>query len=525
MGKRFNITGTCIPEKHYMADTSQKISETIRLIEQDSYFTINRARQYGKTTILLLLWKQLKDNYIIISISFEGLGSEAFSTEDAFTRRFCARAAGSLKRAGYPQGIQKFWEPSPQAENLDTLKDRIASFCEQAGREVLLFIDEIDKSCNNQMFLNFLGILRELYLERAMGAVTFKSVILAGVYDIKNLKLKIRPNEEQKYNSPWNIAIDFSVDMNLAVPEILSMLMEYQDSRKIQIDAKMAAHEIYRYTGGYPFLVSLVCLWLDERLPHAPGTAECWTKEGIHAAIREILKTTYTLFDDIIKNIENNPTFRTLIEAILLEGSQIPYTLSNPQINLGTAFGIITEADGICKIANIIFETYIYDHLIAAKLMERKILPVPRSQFITKTGTLDMNAILEKFQQFMKAEYSIQDRTFLETQGRLLFLAFLKPIINGTGHYAVEPETRDNTRMDIAVFYGMKEYILELKIWHGPKQFYEGISQLASYMDHRGQTEGWMLTFCFQKNYEELSAAFNREITGLPGKKIYSVII
>ena len=75
--------------------------------------------------------------------------------------------------------------------------------------EVLLFIDEVDKSSDNQMFLNFLGILRELYLERAMGTITFKSVILASVYDIKNLKLKLRPKEERKYNSPWNIAADF----------------------------------------------------------------------------------------------------------------------------------------------------------------------------------------------------------------------------------------------------------------------------------------------------------------------------
>lgn len=64
-------------------------------------------------------------------------------------------------------------------------------FCSQANREDLLFIDEVDKSSDNQMFLNFLGVLRELYLERAFGTVAFKRVILAGVYDIKNLKGKM----------------------------------------------------------------------------------------------------------------------------------------------------------------------------------------------------------------------------------------------------------------------------------------------------------------------------------------------
>ncbi len=30
-----------------------------------------------------------------------------------------------------------------------------------------------------------------------MGAVTFKSVVLAGAYDVKNLKLRLRPEEEK----------------------------------------------------------------------------------------------------------------------------------------------------------------------------------------------------------------------------------------------------------------------------------------------------------------------------------------
>lgn len=48
-------------------------------------------------------------------------------------------------------------------------------------------------------------MLRGYYLHRQDMPI-FRAVILAGVYDIKNLKLKIRPDEEHQYNSPWNIA-------------------------------------------------------------------------------------------------------------------------------------------------------------------------------------------------------------------------------------------------------------------------------------------------------------------------------
>lgn len=359
MNKRFNIAGTCIPEKHYMADTSDKIDKIIRLIEQDSYFTINRARQYGKTTTLLLLWKRLKEQYIVINTSFEGMGNEAFHSEEAFVRRFCYRVAGSLRLSGYSMEFADFWSTFSEEENMDTLKERISHFCRWVGKEVLLFIDEVDKSANNQMFLNFLGILRELYLERAMGGITFKCVILAGVYDVKNLKLKLRPEEERKYNSPWNVAVDFPIDMSLNFSEICSMLKNYQRDRGIAFCIEEAAEEIHRYTSGYPFLVSLVCLWLDERLPESMEVRERWTKEGIRMAVREILKSTNTLFDDVVKNIENHEKFRRFIEGILLEGRQIPYKISNPEIGLGVTFGMITEDNGICKISNIIFETYI----------------------------------------------------------------------------------------------------------------------------------------------------------------------
>ncbi|MCI8585396.1 MAG: hypothetical protein HFI92_05755 [Lachnospiraceae bacterium] len=81
--------------------------------------------------------------------------------------------------------------------------------------------------------------------------------------------------------------------------------------------------------------MSLICLWLDERLPKVVELPEYWTKEGICMAVREILKSKNTLFDDVIKNVENDSGFRRLAEGILLEGRQIPYKLSNPEIDLG----------------------------------------------------------------------------------------------------------------------------------------------------------------------------------------------
>ncbi len=73
MKKRFNVTGLCIPSIHYMVDTDKKIEYIIeKYVEEGAYFTINRARQYGKTTTLELLYQRLSHNNIVLDISFEG---------------------------------------------------------------------------------------------------------------------------------------------------------------------------------------------------------------------------------------------------------------------------------------------------------------------------------------------------------------------------------------------------------------------------------------------------------------------
>ena len=88
------------------------------------------------------------------------------------------------------------------------LFNKVSRMCEKSQKPFVLMIDEVDSASNNEVFIEFLAQLRGYYLNRKNRA-TFQSVILAGVYDIKNLKLKIRPDEAHQYNSPWNIAADF----------------------------------------------------------------------------------------------------------------------------------------------------------------------------------------------------------------------------------------------------------------------------------------------------------------------------
>ncbi|MCP5104333.1 MAG: AAA family ATPase, partial [bacterium] len=268
MKKRFNDTGACIPEKHYMVDISNKTSKILKMIEQGDYFVINKPRQYGKTTTIHMLSRHLKalDDYFPIKISFEGIGSESYKSEAAFTEAFILRLKHIFKMSGN-KALVKFIRENPGVDAINKLDIWLTELVMEIGKKTVLMIDEVDKSSNNQLFLDFLGMLRDKYIKAGAGDdVTFHSAILVGVHDVKSLKVKIRPDDETRYNSPWNIAVDFNVDLSFSPQEIASMLEQYQKERQLKIDISFFTAQLFYFTSGYPFLVSYLCKIIDEEI-------------------------------------------------------------------------------------------------------------------------------------------------------------------------------------------------------------------------------------------------------------------
>ncbi len=77
---------------------------------------------------------------------------------------------------------------------------------------------------------------------------------------------------------------------------------------------------------------------------------------------------------------------------------------------------------------------------------------------------------------------------------------YLRPIINGTGNYYIESQTRDLRRTDIIIDYLGQQYIIEMKIWHGNEYHTRGEQQLMDYLDAYHLQNGYMLSFNFNKN-------------------------
>lgn len=512
MSKYFNITAACNPDKHYMVNIERQINAIRRKVDRGEYFVMNRARQYGKTTTLRTLRKSLADEYIVISLDFQMLSNDIFSSESSFSQNFAKYLtaqsnhlegldSNALKR------LQLFSENNDNHSNLYELFNLLSDLCASAKKKIVLLIDEVDSASNHQVFLDFLSQLRGYYIARDEHP-TFHSVILAGVYDIKNLKRKIRPNEEHKTNSPWNIASKFNVDMSFSAVEISSMLKEYEQDYHTGMDITQIAELIYDYTSGYPFLVSDLCKIIDEEIAgneQFPELCSAWTKEGFLESVKILLAEQNTLFESLVHKLEEYPELENIIYHILFQGDIITYSPDNSAINIGIMFGFIKVVNGMVVVSNRLFETRLYNYFLSLEEMRDTDIyktAVQNKNYFIENGMLNMELILEQFTTCFSDLYGDRDEKFLEEDGRRFFLLFLRPIINGTGNYYIEAQTRDARRTDVIVDYLGKQYIIELKIWHGEEYNRRGEEQLEDYLDAYHLKKGYMISFNFNKNKE-----------------------
>ena len=511
MPRIFNIYGACYPRYHYMVNLESRLSEVREMVDSGLYFTINRARQYGKTTLIAALEEYLRKDYQVISLDFQGIESAEYADGASFVHaisREIIRKVRTLENVpdGIADDLQALADPDNVSIRMADLMSCFSQWCEASGKPLVLVIDEVDTASNNQVFLDFLAQLRAAYLSR-YSRPAIQSVILAGVYDVRNIRMKLRPEDEHKVNSPWNIAADFSVEMSFQKSEIADMLAEYEADHRTGMNVPEMAGLIYDYTSGYPYLVSALCKKIDEQIAGSTqfrDRSSAWTKPGFLAAEKLLVSENNSLFQSLTGKLRDYPQLRTVVYDLLFTGRRIPYVPQNEYIEAAALFGFIRNQDGSAVISNRIFETVLYNLFISEEFSSSRMYDEGEremSQF-TAGGHLNMRRILEKFVETFDSLYGDRTESFLEDAGRRYFMLFLKPIINGVGNCYVEAQTRNRERMDLVVDYRGEQYVIEMKVWRGDAYHRRGEAQFAEYLDYFHLSQGYMLSFNFNRNKE-----------------------
>ena len=511
--KKFNTTGLCIPRKHYMVSTDTRVRQIRAMVDEGNYFCVNRGRQYGKTTTLFALEGTLSDSYGVVSLDFQAISTAGYSTEGKFVAAFCRILWRKRRKLGIPTSVLEQVRAIAQAGNgeaeLDQLFFLLSDWCDESDKPLVLIIDEVDSATNNQVFLDFLAQLRLQYLEREKDpeAPAFHSVILAGVTDVRHLRSRIRDEDQHKVNSPWNIAVPFSVQMGFSADEIAQMLADYEADHGTGMNVSTVARQIFDYSHGYPFLASRICQIVDEELVGDGFTdlAAAWTEFGVDEAVRKLLSETNTLFDSLMGKLQNYPELRGKLRALLMRGEQIAHVPDDNEQQQLLMYGFVRVEHNKLVVSNRVFEMRLYVFFVGESEADpglRIAAGADRSVFVAEDGGLDVPKIMAHFIRDHNRIHGESGERFLEEEGRERFLTYLSPIINGTGTYAVEEQTRDQRRMDVVVHWLGRRYVIELKVWRGERYHEKGERQIKEYLGHFGLRVGYLLSFDFRRGKE-----------------------
>jgi hypothetical protein len=115
-------------------------------------------------------------------------------------------------------------------------------------------------------------------------------------------------------------------------------------------------------------------------------------------------------------------------------------------------------------------------------------IPEPEFRWEKADGSLDMDTLLQEFQQFWRenSETWEEKSDYTEAFPHLLLMAFLQRVLNGGGRIDRE-YAAGRGRMDLYIEYKQHGYIIEIKLLHA-KQTAEtvrakGLEQLTRYRD------------------------------------------
>lgn len=91
------------------------------MAEDGGYFVISRGRQYGKTTLLRALAEYFEEEYQVISLDFQNIGSDEYINGSTFVHALTREISKRIRR---------------MAEIVDDVKDRLQELANSGERNV-----------------------------------------------------------------------------------------------------------------------------------------------------------------------------------------------------------------------------------------------------------------------------------------------------------------------------------------------------------------------------------------------------
>jgi hypothetical protein len=309
MKRRFNTTGPCRPDLHYMVPAERRIPEAPGLVEQMGYFVVHAPRQTGKTTALHALAQRLTaaGRYAALLFSCE----EGGAAGDAYGSAQRA-LLGELTRAA---GIDLPPELRPPPFSLQGDEGLVASaltgWAHACPRPLVLIFDEID-ALRGQSLMSVLRQLRAGFTGRPEHFPA--SVILCGLRDVRDYKAASGGDPELLGTaSPFNISVqslrvgDFSQD------ELRALYAQHTEDTG-QVFTEGALARAFEITAGQPWLANALGREIVGEMAVPAG--EPITDTHVDQAKERLILARATHLDSLVSKLVE-PRVRRVLEPVL----------------------------------------------------------------------------------------------------------------------------------------------------------------------------------------------------------------
>ena len=517
--KTFNTFGPVNSEEHYVVSRAEELADFIKRVKLGRYIVIFAPRQTGKTTFfqwaLDALAADISETYFPIEV-YEDYTAPDFY--DSLYKRIYEEIKYVFQRRGTApsETLSQFLEDTKLTDHIAMLEffQEFANFLED--EKLVLIIDEFD-GIPPDALRGFLHALRSIYVQRSMRKCPY-SVGIVGVKNVTQLNL-------DRSISPFNIQDEFTLP-NFTLEQVHELLIQYTDEVG-QAFTPEVVKSIHRQTAGQPFLVNRFAQILTEEM--AIPKNETIQMAHFAEAHTQLLEETNVNINHLITNIRRNPRFETILMRIASYESGVRFNPHDAIISELATYRVITKGkDRMCEILNPIYQQRIiqaFKPLING--LEHEYFSEDTHQdfgdYLTSAGQIKMDSLLDNFRSFIgRAGFRILlvPDTPKEFVGQHLLYAYLDQFVQLIqGHIYLEGQT-GRGKIDLAIFHNARKYIVETKIWEGPRSYQFGKKQLAAYLKLEGVNKGYYIVFDHRAEPEP-----QVETETIDGLKIRSYVI
>lgn len=487
-GQRFfNTGGPAEPSRHYVVPAVDRIPFARQMVEDGLYFAIKAPYRSGKTTLANELAREMEidGRFRVLRLNFHELkGANGLG---ALTVCFFEVLKEALENSGDPvlSGVRFGNAKKPPR---GAVKEILGELCLALDKPLVLLIDEIHAIPRKRARF-FFDVFFAGFQERTRHRFPH-SVVFFCVRDV------FAPTARAKKGGSRNrgvrggaLNIYRTVELpNLTFADICS-LCDAHNAETGQFVDDEAKLKIWDLTEGQPFLVNAILGEALDFVLHGE-TAKPVTGQVVAEAALGVARSRPAHLVRLMSFLKDPGVLKAVGEV--LSGVSAKRPLFDEGTNLALDLGLLSlDGDDYLRPAN----RFVKDLALGA-LTEHMALPGSLAGRFREGDEILASPLILEFQRYWKERAGTWLKPFGEIPGaltRLALMAFLRRALGDDPAPETFPAVREDSLM-IAVRRESKTYPIFATLGGASAPFREP-EELSSFMDSRGASEGWVLSF------------------------------